>query len=544
MKRKRIDTSLDSIHSVTNEQKGKEKSYDFIYYSDNVDIDKVSMTTETTTTASSISFESDQSEEKENTSDYNSIEFCSISNDFVEVPQKQEDETMGKSSDKEVENPTNSPQNKLSKWLLDNLTEEEETVPKNLKKILKYIEKNVPSLKKISEVRNTLSDEQTIRLIERYNIYQATDCNETKLSLKKDLNSEIKSFVEKPELAKLEVELEEYIAQNENIKEQILKLDTSLANKAVIYEKYLKKDREYHQGKLESWLYEILQYPFGKVEPMSELPLKEVQEELNTKVDFMDEAKNKIINYVAKLMHNPKSKGEVLCLEGAAGVGKTHLCNSLGKVLNRPCKLIPCGGISEMSVLSGHSYTVEGSQPGAIFQTIQKSGVLNPIIILDEIDKIARTEISNQLVHILDYTQNNEFMDSYFQGITLDLSNVLFICTLNNSNNVCPILKDRMNIIKIESPSYEQKVVITKSTLLPQIYKEYLYEGIITDGMIRYVINKTLESGVRDLKRSLETVVAQFNTETLKGNNPVLDYKFIDNALKSDKKELTLSMYL
>lgn len=226
----------------------------------------------------------------------------------------------------------------------------------------------------------------------------------------------------------------------------------------------------------------------------------------------------------------------VLGFEGNPGIGKTTLAKGLSECLkdengnSRPFALIALGGDSNASTLVGHSYTYVGSNYGSIVQILIDKKCMNPIILFDEVDKISKTEngkeITGILTHLLDSTQNNTFQDKYFSGVDLDLSKALFILSYNDADSIDKILLDRVNRIRFDSLSVEDKIVICKHHLLPELYKKNDLENMILleDDVLKFVIEEyTLEPGVRKLKEKLFEIIGEINLDILK--NVAKDYE-------------------
>ena len=251
---------------------------------------------------------------------------------------------------------------------------------------------------------------------------------------------------------------------------------------------------------------------------------------LDTKVHGHDNAKKQIERIVSQWI-NGEQKGSCLGFEGSPGVGKTTLARGLSECLkddantDRPFSLIMMGGDSNGSHLVGHSYTYVGSTWGQIVQILIDKKFMNPIILIDEVDKISRTEhgkeITGILTHLLDPTQNDSFQDKYFSGIELDLSKVLFILSYNDVESIDKVLLDRVHRIKFDSLSIEDKLEISRKHLLPEIYKNVGLENMIqiSDENIKFIIeNYTLEPGVRKLKEKLFEIISEINLDILKNN--------------------------
>jgi ATP-dependent Lon protease len=215
---------------------------------------------------------------------------------------------------------------------------------------------------------------------------------------------------------------------------------------------------------------------------------------------------------------------QVLGFEGNPGVGKTTLAKDLSKCLvdenneNRPFSIIAMGGDSNASSLVGHSYTYVGSNWGQIIQILMDTKCLNPIILIDEVDKISKTEQGREIIgvltHLLDPSQNKQFQDKYFTGIDIDLSKVLFILSYNDPHMLDPIMLDRVHRIKFDSLTIDDKLIICNKYILPELYKKFNLENCIKfpDDVLKFIIKEyTLEPGVRKLKEKLFEIIGELN---------------------------------
>ena len=235
----------------------------------------------------------------------------------------------------------------------------------------------------------------------------------------------------------------------------------------------------------------------------------------------MDEAKDKIMNFLAVYHINSRVQAPVLCLVGPPGTGKTSIALSIATSLSRKFAKISLGGVRDEAEIRGHRRTFVGALPGVFINAIKVAGKSNPVILIDEIDKINNSYRGNPeaaLLEVLDTEQNSKFIDHYLE-IPYDLSNVLFIATANSLHGISKPLLDRMEIIKIEGYSYIENLEIAKNFLMPSIIRESFLSKVyvkIEDDVILHIIKKyTMESGVRNLKRVLTNLVRMVVRELL-----------------------------
>ena len=255
------------------------------------------------------------------------------------------------------------------------------------------------------------------------------------------------------------------------------------------------------------WLVDL---PWGKYSPISH--------NLGKAIEILDEdhygltkVKERIIEYLAVQARSKDLKSPILCLVGAPGVGKTSLGRSIARATGRKFVRASLGGMRDEAEIRGHRRTYIGAMPGKIIQNIKKAGVSNPLFLLDEIDKLGsdwRGDPSSALLEVLDPEQNATFNDHYLD-LDYDLSKVMFVTTANSLDMPRPLL-DRMEIIRLDGYTEQEKIEIAKRHLIPKVFKENAIkpeELFITDEAIRDVIRYyTSESGVRNLERELATI--------------------------------------
>lgn len=354
---------------------------------------------------------------------------------------------------------------------------------------------------------------------------------------------------EKDKLFELFNEISNYNKNDTPAKIKGLGLDLDLASKSTIVDKIDKLDTiepgDSEFFKIKKWVDASLRIPFGIYKP---LPVKKrdpiakikkfmnnIRKNLNKCIYGQDEAKDKIVQIIGQWISNPNSKGQIIGLCGPPGVGKTSIIKEgLAKCLDIPFGFLALGGAHDESLLVGHSETYVGSTWGRIADILMKSKCMNPIIMLDELDKISNRrgesdEISGVLTHLTDPSQNKEFNDNYFGNVNLDLSKALFIFSYNDISKINPILRDRIMNINFSGFTPLEKINITQNYLLPRIIKDVGFKKkdiSIDDRDILYVIESyTYENGVRKLNEKLYEIIRAFNIEYLKKKNGQLPFK-------------------
>ena len=339
--------------------------------------------------------------------------------------------------------------------------------------------------------------------------------------------------------------------EEEPIRYRIQKFNIPDNIKRKVYQKLeIYQNDSSNSAKFTSWINGFIEIPWNKISNLpvnKESPPNDICKFLKNAKDIMDNviygqnnAKEHILEVISKMISNPNKAGNVFCIHGEMGTGKTSIIkNGMAKALGLPFMFISLGGMQDSSHLVGHDYTYEGSTAGRIVEGLKSCKSMNPIIFFDELDKVSEsnrgTEIINLLIHLTDSSQNNQFQDKYYSEIPFDLSKAIFVFSLNHIENVNPILKDRMHQIKMDKFSSDEKVIISRDYLLPELYKEYNIsnrEIIFSDEIIRCIVGKTSEKedGVRGIRKRLETVISKLNVvKWLIKRNSNIDNDTIDN---------------
>jgi ATP-dependent Lon protease len=368
-----------------------------------------------------------------------------------------------------------------------------------------------------------------------------------------------------------------------NLRDKLMLMNVDIETKLFLVDKYdstvKMSGSDYSKGI--NWLKTACKIPYGKYKQMvvnkndNLEKIKSYFDNIKVKLDSniygLEDVKQEILEFVARKISNPDSKGHVLALYGSAGVGKSKIIKSLAEALDWPFYQINFGGLNDVSLLTGHSETYIGSKPGKLVEILTNCDYMNPIIYLDEIDKISEsksTEIFGILTHLLDEEQNNKFQDNYLSNINIDLSKAFFVLAFNDIDKIDAIVSDRLKIIYINPPQLQDKLIICQDKMIPEIIKSInlcdnslmLKQSDNTDNtdkdkgkdkctftedfdkkqgtlpttnqgtnaldifiskeLLEYIIvNKTVqEKGVRQLRKNIEKIFYRLNFDMLTGN--------------------------
>lgn len=251
--------------------------------------------------------------------------------------------------------------------------------------------------------------------------------------------------------------------------------------------------------------------------------IKNVESILNKNHYGIEKVKERIVEFLALRTKNPQSRSPIICLVGPPGVGKTSLAKSIAEALNKQYVKVSLGGVKDEAEIRGHRKTYIGAMPGRIIKGMKKAGVVNPLFLLDELDKMAsdqKGDPASAMLEVLDPEQNVRFSDNYIEE-DYDLSKVLFIATANYYNQIPAALIDRLEVIELSSYTLPEKVEIAKQHLIPEVMKQTLVptkDLTWDDSALEFIINHyTYEAGVRELERKIQKVMRKYVIEELKG---------------------------
>jgi len=285
----------------------------------------------------------------------------------------------------------------------------------------------------------------------------------------------------------------------------------------------------------------VLSLPWNKRSGDTEIDLTKVQAELDAGHYGLDEAKERIIEYLAvRKLRGGDPHGPILCFVGPPGTGKTSLGAAIGKAIGREFYRISVGGVRDEAEIRGHRRTYVGAMPGLIIQALRRVQTRDPILMIDEIDKMSGGGPSGDptaaMLEVLDPSQNNAFVDHYL-NLPFDLSSTLFVCTANNLYDIPAPLRDRMEVIKIAGYTVEEKVEIAWRYLLPRLLEEH---GItdkdiqFTDESLSFISNRySREAGLRNFERNLAAIMRKRARRKAEGEEGawVIDLEKVEEVL-------------
>ena len=412
-------------------------------------------------------------------------------------------------------------------------------LPFSFSKKLSYME-TINPLTRAENLINDLNEEILVTKIDR----------ELDEKLTQSIENGQREFILKEKLKEINSELG-ITKENEiaSLKEKL----SSLSLEEKTYNKLLNEINKYstcsefspEAAVIKNYLDTVLNLPWNS-ETVLNTDIKKIKNELDATHYGLIELKERICEYAYFLSKNTQLSAPVICLLGAPGVGKTSSAYSIAKALNREFIKISVGGLNDSTELIGSRRTYLGASAGKIMQGIIKCKVKNPVILIDEVDKMVKDykgDPASTLLEILDSTQNKYFIDNYIEE-PFDLSKVMFILTANSLDNIPSTLLDRLEIINMDNYLTSQKIDIAKNYLIKDIFSEYKTEIKISKEVLEFVIeNYTKEPGVRELKRLLEKLIRKVivNEPNAKSITILHVNKYLDNRNINYLPEITTS---
>ena len=373
-------------------------------------------------------------------------------------------------------------------------------VEKRAYKILSIIEREIEIFTLEKEIENRVK-EQMAEVQKNYYLREKIKAIKEEIGEEADSDEEIAELEQKIEDSKIP----------EDLKGKLVKEISRLKRMP---------DFSSEASVIRSYVETVLELPWDK-STKDEIDIKKAQEILDEDHYGLEEVKERILEFLAVKKLNNTLKGSIICLVGPPGVGKTSLAHSIARSMNRKFTRISLGGVRDEAEIRGHRRTYVGAMPGRIVNSLKQVGVNNPVMLFDEIDKMAsdfRGDPASAMLEVLDPAQNSTFEDHYIDH-TFDLSKVFFVCTANDIGGIPGPLRDRMEIIFIESYTEFEKLNIAKKYLIPQTKEENGlndYKIPFSDASILKVINEyTREAGVRSLRREISKIFRKMAKEIL-----------------------------
>lgn len=412
---------------------------------------------------------------------------------------------------------------------IPNDIKDDEKLLQNFNTIVDRIKSNEPSLEMILTLKIRMK--RKIDLLQKFYIYKNSfPYTEERYFLKKELLKKIqmyqieyKEFIKNKDRYKKLENAKRMDSDLVSLKSNILNLDTKKENLKIIFQKFnhlesrSSTDEEFH--KLFYWLKLCIAIPFEKIKkfPCSDgIPsfMKNVKKEMDKELYGMNDVKEKILLYIHNRILNPETHSFPLALIGPPGIGKTSIAILISKVMHIPFHQISLGGITNPEFLLGFDSCYVGSKPGRISEALMKMKYKNGCLFFDEFDKISdNKDVVNAMLHITDYTQNNNFHDNYFADISIDLSNCWIITSMNHKPEN-KALDDRMSYVYLSEYTEKEKVTIVKDYLIPKSLQNLNISTSsfsISKESIEHFVRKVSpdKSGIRLLKQKISEIFSK-----------------------------------
>ncbi len=355
--------------------------------------------------------------------------------------------------------------------------------------------------------------------------------------IQENLDETQKEFLLKEKLKVIKDELGEALNRENDIlslKERVSSLNLPVRIETKILKEIHRLDTTSEMspdaGIIRNYIEYLLEIPWNH-ETKDEKDLLKIEKKLNSTHYSLNEAKDRIVEYMAVKSITDEVNTPIICLVGPPGVGKTTFAESIANAISRNFVKISLGGMSDSSELVGHRRTYIGSTPGKIVSSLIKCGSNNPVFLLDEVDKLKKDykgDPASTLLDILDTSQNKRFVDNYIDE-EIDLSKVLFILTANDISNIPLALLDRLEIINLSGYSDQEKLYIAEQYLIPNILKKHgLSKSVIKfeeDALKKIITDYTNENGVRELERCLNKIARKVITSHIKASRKIVSIR-------------------
>ena len=392
-------------------------------------------------------------------------------------------------------------------------------LPLSLKEKFKFLV-TVSSVQRAEMLLETIYKQSEIYGIEK----------ELDAKVKKNLDASQKEYILRERMKAIKDEIGEINGKDEDENEFNSRLEKLKAPKH-IKDKLAKELRRYEtlnsmspELNIErSYIETLLSLPW-QVETKDNADLNNVKEVLDSSHAGLEDVKKRIIEYLAVKKVTKKTNGEIICLVGPPGVGKTSLAESIAEAMNRKFVKLSVGGFNDPAEIIGHRKTYMGAQPGRIIQSMKKAGSVNPVFLIDEVDKMTKDikgDPASSLLEVLDSDQNKHFIDNYIEE-EYDLSKVMFILTANYLENIPEPLKDRLEIVNLSGYTEYEKLDITKKHIIKKSCEKNGFDEklfTIKDEIILKIIRSyTREAGVRELTRMFDELIRKIVTENVLAN--------------------------